>query len=80
MMMSQFSISKYLCLALLLSWAIVGHGQHQHWLDEAGVNELYENLDGQSQQLFKGDSEFAQLELKTPVHFYSEKYNEIFVS
>jgi len=66
----------------LIALCTITSAQYQHILDTLRADELYEYVDQSLplQQLASGDSEFATLKLENPLHFYNEKYDQIFVS
>ncbi|XP_055547444.1 nidogen [Wyeomyia smithii] len=48
----------------------------------AGISprDLYSYMNEASEVLPRGDEEFAELKLFTPVHFYSEKYDHVYIN
>lgn len=73
-------MAQILCLVLVGVPLVIG--QYQHFLDSLRLTELYENTEESTPTLYlrNGDSEFVSLPLETPVNFYSEKYDQIFIN
>lgn len=71
-----------LLLPLLLLGLSQVRGQFENYLDSLRAQELYEYVEGSGsiQYLAKGNSEQAMLQLEQPISFYSEKYEQIYVS
>lgn len=44
-----------------------------------GSRDLYSYINEPSEILPRGDEEFAEVKLDTPAHFYSEKYDTLYV-
>lgn len=72
----------YFCLLLTILNISHVFSQHQHYLDSLNLKELYRYTDEATYlvQLNNGDSETASMQLDTPIHFYSESYDLIYVS
>ncbi|CAD7078769.1 unnamed protein product [Hermetia illucens] len=64
------SMQKFVWLVLLLC---VGRARPQD-------NHMYSYFDEHSTIIAKGDSEFDFVKLETPIHFYSEQYDHIYVN
>ncbi|XP_030387552.1 nidogen-1 [Scaptodrosophila lebanonensis] len=73
-------LCRILALALLLSTAV--SAQFEHYLDSLRANELYEFNEGTGhiQYLPKGDSEQSLLQLQSPINFYGEKYDQLYIN
>lgn len=67
---AKMSMQKFVWLVLLLC---VGRARPQD-------NHMYSYFDEHSTIIAKGDSEFDFIKLETPIHFYSEQYDHIYVS
>lgn len=74
------SMAHFLCLVLMCATCV--SGQYQHFLDSLNLNVLYENIapGTPTQYLPNADSEYVSLQLSSPLNFYTEKYEQIFVS
>ena len=71
------SIINYL-LIILISFCTA---QHQHFLDSSNFDQFLSDFDeNYTVQLPNGDSNYHFEQLDIPIHFYSEKYDHIYVS
>lgn len=62
---------------LVVSFAVLAH----LGLTEAiSSRDLYSYIDEPSEMLQRGDEEFAEIKLDTPAHFYSERYETVFIN
>lgn len=76
------SFTQYLCIFTLLLFTITSSVTSAHVLDGLRLNELYYPTSPEYpvSNLPHGDSEFLVWHLDNPISFYSEKYDQLFVS
>lgn len=76
------SFTQYLCFSTFLLLIINSSLASGHVLDSLHLNELYYPTSPEypSSNLPNGDSEFLVWHLDNPINFYSEKYDQLYVS
>lgn len=75
------SATQYLCVSALLLLTVVSCASG-HILDSLHINELYTptSPDDSVITLPLGDSEYAVWHFDNPISFFSEKYDQLYVS
>lgn len=76
------SFTQHLCVYYLLILTFVSSPTSANVLESLHLNELYYPTSAEYpvSHLPAGDSEFLVWHLDNPVNFYSEKYDQLFVS
>ncbi|XP_067632308.1 nidogen [Eurosta solidaginis] len=82
MLTTTKNIAQCLCLTLLMSMVVLdpANAQYEHYVDSLGADVFYEHPEGSTRYLNDGDSEYVELDLDRPMHFYSEKYDKLFIN
>ncbi|XP_055916936.1 nidogen [Eupeodes corollae] len=81
-MTSFCNFAQFLCMTVIVIGVFdTANTQYQHFLDSSNFNELYRHTDEPMIQVLKlGDSESAFMQTEIPIHFYSEKYDHIYIN
>lgn len=80
-MTSFGKFAQFLCMVIVLGVLKTANTQYQHYLDSTNFNELYRHTNEPIIEVLKqGDSEFGFMQLETPIHFYSETYDHIYIN
>lgn len=75
------NFAQFLCIVIVLGVLNTANSQYQHFLDSTNFNELFRRTDEPIIEILQnGDSEYRFLQLETPVHFYSETYDHIYIN